>query len=108
LKGASDINEPSLPRLELRRRFYSAFERDERGGVFPSGDFPRIGAERPVFVTGLEALMAVQRTPLSNDSRPDAFIDNMLAGHLLIFKAHQALDDRHSTASSPEIGWAAC
>ena len=45
--------------------------------------------------------MAVQRTPLSNDSRPDAFIDNMLAGHLLIFKAHQALDDRLKTDGLP-------
>jgi hypothetical protein len=94
-------NQPSSPRLELHRQFYGAFERHENGDVFRSGDFPRIGAERPILVTGLEALMAVQRTPLSNDSRPDAYIDNMLAGHLLIIKVHQAFDDRLKTDGLP-------
>jgi hypothetical protein len=94
-------NEPSSPRLELRRRFYSAFKRNEHGDVFSSGDFQRIGPERPVFVTGLEALMAVQRTPPSNNIRPDTYIDSMLAGHLLIIKVHQALDERLKTDGVP-------
>jgi hypothetical protein len=94
-------NQPSSPRLELHRRFYGAFEQRDNGDAFSSGDFPRIGVGRPVFMTGLEALMAVQRTPLSNNSSAGDYIDHLLAGLLLVVKLHQAFDDYLKTAGLP-------
>lgn len=94
-------NQPSSPRLDLHRRFYGAFEQRDNGDAFSSGDFPRIGVGRPVFVTGLEALMAVQRTPLSNNSSAGDHIDHLLAGLLLVVKLHQAFDDSLKAAGLP-------
>jgi hypothetical protein len=94
-------NDPSSPRLELHRCFYGAFEQLDNGIVRSSGDFPRIGVGRPVCVTGLESLMAVQRTPLPNDSSGGDYIVPLLAGHLLVVKLHRAFDDCLKTVGLP-------
>ncbi|MBY6243155.1 hypothetical protein [Methylosinus sp. Sm6] len=85
-------NRTSSPGLCLDRSFYGGFEQRENGFARGVGDFPRIGAGRPVCVIGLEPLMALQRAPRTGN--PDHFrarVDRLLAGLMLIIKVHKAL-----------------
>jgi hypothetical protein len=82
------VNRDLVEKLEVERKFYAAFTRDENAAPSPE-------MKRPVFVTGLEELMAVQR--MSWPRHPAEVlhqfkIDQLLCGLLLVIKVHQAID----------------
>ena len=99
-------NEASIPRLDINRSFYAAFERHENGGAYPSSFDTRVGIQRPVFIAGLEAVMAVQRTPWPGVDHESAIghqikIDRLLAGLLLATKVNQVFDCYLDTRGLP-------
>src|SRR5882757_5401381 len=76
------VNRDLVEKLEVERKFYAAFTRDENAA-------PSLEMKRPVFVTGLEALMAVQR--MSWPRHPAEVLhqfktDELLCGLLLVIK----------------------
>lgn len=90
-----------IERLEVERKFYVAVTRNEndRAVPDPNADYesPDLDTKRPVFVAGLEALMAVQRMPwpghlVEANVLHQFKTDQLLCGLLLVIKFHQAVD----------------
>lgn len=83
--------------LKVERKFYDRPDLNQYGGPTGSGISPVLETERPINLTGLEAIMVVQRRRFpSGDMRSAAefrwWIDNILSGLLLIVRYHQAVD----------------
>jgi hypothetical protein len=95
------VNRARVERLEVERKFHVAFARSGHDRAVPDRDAgdeaPDPETKRPVFVTGLEALMVLQRLPWPRDPvEPDVLhqfkTDLLLCGLLLVIKLHQAVD----------------
>lgn len=83
--------------LRVERRFYKDSALCEYGIPAGLGLFPMGMAERPVRLTGLKAVMAIQRrwVPPGGIRGPEGFqwqIDHTLSGLLLILRYQQAVD----------------
>lgn len=89
-----------VERLEIERKFHVAFERGADDRIVPDQDAgydaPDLDTKAPVFLSGLEALMAVQRRPwpLGAEAREPGQlqIDALLSGLLLAIQFHRLID----------------
>ena len=89
-------NDRGIPRLQFERYFHTNYSRAENGYIRGERNWT-FRSDGSVHVSGLEALMAVQRTRRERDPIEEAphrqrEIDRLLAGLLLVIRIHQSFD----------------